>query len=253
MARVSVQACDALRGCSTPLSGLRGRVCGKLDVDCTSPLYTGTTDLAGALEFEVPTEGGGFDGYLELSAATASCTNTALFGEASPLVCGLVPACDPQAPDTRCDVPTHARALRFFNPPITADVPRPMTQSVLSSAALPGIVRATGADFDPATGSLVVTVVDCDGVPAADISYAMSETSGRITQAYMESGVLSARQNATDATGVGAFAGVTPGFTDIVAYNASGVPVGGVGVLTAPSAITYTTLVPIPRGPNRSR
>jgi hypothetical protein len=81
----------------------------------------------------------------------------------------------------------------------------------------------------------------------------MGETSGQITQAYMESGVLSAGRNATDASGVGAFAGVTPGFTDVVAYNAAGVHVGGVGVLMAPFSITYTTLVPKPIGPNRSR
>jgi hypothetical protein len=253
MARVSVQVCDELRGCSTALSGIRGRVCDKLDVNCASPLYTGTTNVAGALEFEVPTDDGGFDGYLELSGPMASCTNADLFGEASPLLCSLLPECDPQAPDTRCDVPTHTRALRFFNPPIVADLPQPVTHWLLPSAALPGIVRATGADFDPATGSLVVTVVDCDGVPAPDISYAMGETSGQITQAYMESGVLSAGRNATDASGVGAFAGVTPGFTDVVAYNAAGVHVGGVGVLMAPFSITYTTLVPKPLGPNRSR
>jgi hypothetical protein len=244
LARVRIQACDALRGCSLPVSGLTGRVCGKLDVDCTNPFYTGTTDGAGALEFDVPTEDSGFDGYLELSAATEMCTNAALFGEASSFLCSLLPECDPESPDARCGVPTHARSFRFFNPPIISDLAEPMRQSMISSAALPGIVRASGATFDPAMGNLIVTAMDCDGVPAPGIHYAMGERPGQVTQLYTESGILTAARNETDATGVGGFAGVPPGFTDVAAYDALGTRIGGVGVFVAPSAITYTVLVP---------
>jgi hypothetical protein len=63
---------------------------------------------------------------------------------------------------------------------------------------------------------------------------------------YMESGVLSAARNATDASGVGGFVGVPPGFVDIEAYNPAGARIGDVGVLAAPFTVTYSGLAPFP-------
>jgi len=239
-ARVRVQACDALRGCSTPLPGLTARLCGKLDVDCVSPFQTGISAPDGMFEFDVPTTGTGFAGYLAVSSATEPC-NSALFGEASPLLCSLVPLCNPEAPDEACLVPLYAPAMLFFNPPITSDVTQPFVLSLLSSAVMPGIVRAAGSDYDPTTGNLLVVARGCDGTPAAGIRYDLGEEQSQLL--YMDSGVLSRARDATDDTGMGAFTGVRPGFASVAAYDGAGERVGAIGVQVAPGTITYATLL----------
>lgn len=247
-ARVRVQVCDALRGCGAAVEGLSARLCGKLDVDCLSPLQADLQSVNGGFDFEVPTMGGGFAGYLEVTSQLESCTSPA-FGAAGPLLCGLAPGCDPLAPDQACDVPLYARALLFFNPPIVQDLPEPAVLSLLSSSALPGIVRAAGSDYDPMTGSLFLVGRGCDGAPAAGLRYGVDNPQGRVTQMYMESGVLNRARDAndvTDITGIGAFTGLPPGFASIEARDASGKRIGAVGVQVAPGTITYTTLVPSP-------
>ncbi|MEO8184284.1 MAG: hypothetical protein ABI895_36145 [Deltaproteobacteria bacterium] len=242
-ARVRVQACDALRGCSTPVPELTARLCAKLDVDCASPLQLGISAVDGLFELDVPTLGMGFAGYLQVTSATELCTSP-VFGGASPLLCSLVPQCNPEAPDDSCRVPLYAPALLFFNPPITSDVPEPLGLSLLSSAAMPGIVRAAGSDYDPTMGNLLVMARGCDGTPAAGIRYDLGEEQSQLTQLYMDSGVLSRARDATDDTGMGAFTGVRPGFASVVAYDGAGQRVGAVGVQVAPGTITYATLLP---------
>jgi hypothetical protein len=244
LAHVRILACDALQGCAIPLAGLRGRVCAKLDADCTNPLFTGVTDAAGGLEFDVPTGRAGFDGFLELVSPTVPCTDPNLFGPASAQVCGLLPGCDPQAPDERCQVAPYARWLQFFNPPIVASFPQPLTLTLISSPALMGLVRASGSDFDPGSGHVLVTALDCDGTPAAGVAYDMRQGAGQVLKMYMESGVLTRARSETDDTGMGGFSFVPPGFVDIAAYNSSGAKVGSVGVVAAPFTLTSTVLVP---------
>lgn len=244
-ARVRVQVCDALRGCGASVPGLSARLCGKLDVDCLSPLQVDIESADGAFNFEVPTLGGGFAGYLEVTSPSESCTSPS-FGAAGPLVCSLAPGCDPLAPDEACEVPLYARALLFFNPPITHDLPEPAVLSLLSSSALPGIVRAAGSEYDPATGSLFLVGRGCDGAPAAGLRYGVDDPQGTVTQMYMASGVLNRGRDATDLTGIGAFTGLAPGFASIEAHDVGGKRIGAVGVQVAPGAITYTTLVPSP-------
>jgi len=227
------------------VTGLTARLCDKLDVDCLNPLQLGVSGSDGAFEFDVPTAGAGFAGYLEVSSALSPCTSP-IFGQASPFVCSLAPDCNPEAPDESCDVPIYARALLFFNPPITSDLSEPVVLSLLSSPALPGIVRAAGSNYDPTMGSLFVVARDCDDTPAAGIRYDLGEDPGQLTQLYMESGILSRARNATDVTGIGAFTGVRPGFASVVAYDSAGARFGAIGVQVAPGTITYVTLVPSP-------
>jgi hypothetical protein len=244
-AHVRVQVCDALRGCAAPVSGLTARLCGKLDVDCLNPLLGPIESVDGGFDLDVPTLSGGFGGYLEVSSASELCTSP-VFGAAGPLVCALASQCDPTAPDESCRVPLYARALLFFNPPIAADLPEPAVLSLLSSSALPGIVRAAGSDYDPTTGSLFLVGRGCDGAPAAGMRYGVDDPGGQVTQMYMDSGVLNRARDATDFTGIGAFTGLPPGFASIEAHDDRGNRIGAVGVQVAPGAITYTTLVPSP-------
>jgi hypothetical protein len=248
-ARVRIQACDALRGCSLPIPGVTARVCAKLDVDCTNPLSTGIADAAGLFEFDVPTDETGFDGFLEVVAPSEPCMIVESSARTSALSCDLLPQCDPENPDARCEVPTHARALWFFNPPIVADWLEPAALSLIPTVALPSILRAAGADFDPMSGIFVLTAMDCDHAPAAGVTYEMPNGSGRSLRLYMEGGVLSGARSATDASGVGGFVGVPPGFADVAAYTPDGALIGGIGVLSAPFTVTYSGLVPTPAAP----
>ncbi len=244
IASMRILACDALRGCSSPIAGLRGRVCDKLDVDCIAPLFTGSTDASGAIDVELPTNESGFDGYLELSAPAELCTNSAVFGEAGAALCQLLPECDPEAPDERCMIPTQLRTLQFFNPPIVATPSEPLEVQVISSAAVLGLTRATRGELNPALGYLSVASVDCEGIRAPGIRYSLGQTAESVRQIYMESGVLSSARGATDSTGVGLFTGVPPGFVDVAAFTEAGLRVGGVGVVAAPMTLTTTALVP---------
>lgn len=241
MARVRVMACDALRNCSGPVTGLTARLCTKIDVDCTTPLFEDLADTGGFFDFDVPTGFMGFDGYLEVSSHAEPCTSPA-FGEAGPLVCGFAPQCNPAAPDASCDVPVYLRFLHFFNPPITADATEPTPITLVPTSGLLNILRTTGGNFDPTGGVVIVTARDCDGTPAAGITYALSDAPATVM--YMDNGILSDARDATDASGIGGFVGVPRGYTNIDAYAASGERIGRVGVQVAPGSITNITLVP---------
>ncbi len=244
VASVQVAACDFISNCTAPVTGLTARVCAKRDVGCTNPLRTDIADRAGLLQFDVSTAGGGFDGYLEVTAPTASCTDTQVFGEAGASLCELAPGCDPAAPDQRCLVPTHARSMLFFNPPIVASVTKPLQLPMMSSAGLPALVQAAGAELDPTTGNLFITAIDCDGAPAAGVTYAITQSQDKVTQLYVDSGVVSDTALQTDSSGVGGFVGVPAGFAEAVGYNADLERIGEVGVQSAPFTMTYVALVP---------
>lgn len=244
-ATVRMQVCDAFGECAVPLSGLSAELCAKVDVGCTRPLDIEIREVDGLLEFEVPIGDDGFDGYLAVSSPSEPCTSPS-FGDASAALCAANPGCDPERPGDSCLVPVYVRALWFFNPPITADAPEPLRLSLLSSAAQPSLAAASGGSFDPSTGSVVVTGFDCDGGRAPGVSYDMRQHVDAVSQWYMANGILTASASQTDATGMGGFVGVPPGFADVEAYNADDERVGAVGVQVSAGTISYASLVPLP-------
>ena len=150
------------------------------------------------------------------------------------------PGCTPD--DDTCRVPAYARALLFFNPPITRELEQAVQLPLIPSTLVPALVQAAGAQFDPELGNLVVTGLDCDDARAAGISYTIRQHPDRVAPLYMTNGILSNSVSETDATGVGGFVGVPPGFVDILAHEGEHGLVGGVGVQVAASAISYATL-----------
>jgi hypothetical protein len=64
---------------------------------------------------------------------------------------------------------------------------------------------------------------------------------------YVNNGVGSGVVTQTDASGIGGFARVPPGFTSAIGYNIDGLPVGQIGVQTTASTLTYATLFPAAR------
>ena len=244
-ARVQVQACDFITNCANPVTGLSARLCAKRDVGCTNPIVTDIHDEKGLLTVEVPTSGTGFDGYLEVTAPSKPCTDET-FGQVGPMLCGLLPGCDLEAPDEACDFATYVRALLFFNPPVTEDLSAPMPLPLLPSAGLPSVVEAAGADLDPTTGNLFITAMDCEGKPAEGVTYGISQHQDKVTQLYVDDGVVSDTSLQTDESGIGGFVGVPPGFAEVVGFNADLEKVGSIGVQAAPFTLTYSALVPSP-------
>jgi hypothetical protein len=242
-ATVKVQVCDALGDCSLSLAGLSGKLCARVDVGCAQPLLSDIAPRDGVLEFPVPLANGGFNGYLAVSSASELCTSPS-FGEASEALCAANPGCNPEQPDDSCRVPLYVSSLLFFDPPVSADIAQPLRLSILSSASHPSLARATGGQFDATKGSLVITSFDCDGARAAGVRYDMRQYGDDVKRWYMTNDILTASASETDATGLGGFMGVPPGFADVEAYNAEEELVGAVGVQIVARSISYASLVP---------
>jgi len=216
-AQVQVAACDFLsESCQTPVTGLRARLCpSNVDVDCAEPLAVDIVDQGGLLSFSVPTGPGGFDGYLEVESATEMCTNPSL-GAQGAVLCGLSPECDPQAPSQACEVPLYARALLFFNPPVFNDTTRPIPLPLLPSAAMPSLSAAAHeTPLDRTTGALFITALDCDGEPAAGVTYRIDRDEDRAAQLYVARGDPTDAVSRTDGSGLGGFVGVPPGIVGV--------------------------------------
>jgi hypothetical protein len=244
-ATVRFQACDFISNCTLPVRGLRARVCDKLDVGCLSPRQIDIHDVGGQVEFAVPTGPRGFDGYLEVSTTVARCNDTSVFGDAARgLLCQLAPECDLTAPSELCDVPVYSPVLWFFNPPVTADIEAPIPLQLYPSASLPLVVDAAGGTLAPGTGAVFATVLDCDGKPAPEVTLQIAEYEDVATPLYFDSGVISNTASETDATGVGGFIRIPPGFVELTAVTRDGVAVAKVGVQANPVFVTYTVLAP---------
>jgi hypothetical protein len=245
-ATVRFQACDFISNCTLPVHGLHARLCDKLDVGCLSPRQFDIRDTGGQVEFSVPTGQRGFDGYLEVSTGLAPCYDSTVFGGAAAgLLCQLVPACNPAAPDPQaCSVPIYSPVLWFFNPPVIADIEAPIPLQLYPSASLPLVLDAAGGSLQPGTGSVFMSIVDCDGKPASGVSLQIAEYADVADALYFDSGVLSNTATETDASGVAGFIHIPPGFVEITGVNREGVPVAKVGVQASPTFVTYTVLAP---------
>jgi hypothetical protein len=246
-ATVRFQACDFISSCTTPVTGLHARLCDKLDIGCNNPRIADIRDRAGLLEVNVPMGPRGFDGYLEVSSAVAPCFDTTAFGNAAEgLLCQLVPDCDRAAPTEACNVPVYSPVMWFFNPPVVADIEQSIPLQLYPTAALPLVLDAAGGELVPGTGSVFMSVIDCDGKPAPGVTLEIAEYEDPAFSLYFDSGVLSNSASQTDASGIGGFIRIPPGFVTVTGYNSEGVPVAKVGVQVNATFATLTVLAPSP-------
>lgn len=251
-ALVRVHTCNFVStNCSSPVTGLKAQLCEKRDVNCAAPLKVDLPDENGEFHFDVPTGGvggPGFEGYLRISAPTELCTNYALFGS-DMLACALAPNCDPTQPDENCRIPTYAPSMLFFNPPVKADVAAPIVVPLIPSAATVSLVEAAGSRIaDPTSGSVFVTVLGCDGRPAAGATIRVSpQPASSVATVYVVDGVISAAASETDSSGIGGLLGVRAGFARVAA-RAGAAPdspeIAAAGIQVAPLTMTYVTLAP---------
>jgi hypothetical protein len=218
-------------------------------VNCASPIRQGISDEGGILNLEVATGGvlgAGFDGYLKVDAPTETCTNTSVFGEAAPALCTLALGCDPDQLSSKCQMPTFAPAMLFFNPAVRASSTTPLVLPLLPTSAVLSILGAAGTEgLDPTTGFLFVTILDCDGTPAANATVSV-DSPETVNKLYIDHGVISASAQKTDVSGLAGVSNVPPGFIKVSAFSSDALPVrlGEVGVQIAPFTITYATIMP---------
>jgi hypothetical protein len=244
-ARVRFRVCDFISNCTLPVTGLEVRLCDKLDIGCINPRLSGIRDKNGLIELEVPTGPRGFDGYVQVATAVAPCFDTQVFGAAAEgLLCQLAPECDPSQPSAACNVPIYSPAMWFFNPPIVADLEEPISLQLYPTAALPLVLDAAGGDLVPGTGSVFMTVVDCDGQPAPGVTLEIAEYEDVAAPLYFDSGVLSNTASQTDSAGIGGFIRIPPGFVEITGVDSEGVPMAKVGLQASAGFVTLTVLAP---------
>jgi hypothetical protein len=227
--------------CSTAVKGVTAKLCNKLDVTCMKPVKQSIKDVDGDLTFEVPTRGSlgdGFDGYLMVDGPRADCTKT------PDLVSCLL--CNPAAPDEKCQVPIYITALLFFNPPITQDSAEPIVLPLIQNAEAVRLVLAAGAGMvDPTLGSVFATILDCNGQPAAGMTFGTSKNKVQYATLFEVNGVVTTGASATDSSGVGGLLGVPEGFATVSAYPAGTTrEVASIGVQIVPGTVTYVTLIP---------
>jgi hypothetical protein len=251
LASVQVQACDFYDRCATAVTGLTARLCQAVDVDCTNPVAVDIVDVGGLLAFDVPTGVRGFVGYLEVTSPTDLCTSSA-FGDLAGAICDLADErCNRDAPDDFCRLPTYARAMLFFNPPIFNDVPQVMQLPLISAKAMPAMLEAAGAQLNPSTGNLFITALDCDGRPAAGVTYTIGNFQDRVTQLYLHNSFPDRTDLQTDSSGVGGFLGVPAGqYVQVSGFNSNVESVGEIGLATRPFSMSYGLLTPLAPPPS---
>jgi hypothetical protein len=252
-ATVQVQACNFVStNCSAPVTGLTAQLCNKRDVNCSTPIQSDIRDNNGTFTVEVNTGGplgAGFDGYLKIKSADDLCTNAEVFGPAAPALCAFAPLCDQKMVDDKCKMPVFAPSMVFFNPPIVDDARQPILLPLVPTAAVQPILQAAGGVFDPSTGFIFITALDCDGLPVPGVNYDISKDDTNITELYIDSGVVTKAAMQTDASGLGGFLGVSAGFAEVVGFTGAEPMrrrIGGIGVQVAPFTISYSALVPQP-------
>lgn len=250
-ATVRVQPCNFITDCTTNVTGLTAQLCDKRDVGCLTPRLVGLTQTDGEFRFDVPTAGDGFSGYLLIDSPVASCTDPAAFGNvAGKALCDLVaPTCNPAAPDARCYTKLYAPSMLFFNPPVVKDAATALPLQMFPISGLPTVIAAAGIQVDPAAGNLFIQAVDCDGRPAAGVTYQIQPYATEVSPLFVDHGIVSSVATQTDASGVGGFVRVPPGFVSVTGYRADGTAIGGIGVQSLSSVLTYTTLTPAVTAP----
>jgi len=189
-----------------PLPGLRARLCRKLDVECSDPIYDeAVTADDGKVTLLAPS---GFDGYARFESAET------------------------------------ANLLYFFNPPVTRELPE-ASLSIGGPAVMTLLALQAGVQQQSDRGVLLISTRDCNGEVAPGVVLQANVKDGGGTAFYSEQNLPSGTATQTDAAGYGGLLNAKPGsitFTGTVA--STGLVFGHVTVLAQPQTLTYGSVVP---------
>lgn len=191
---------------ASPLSGVSGRLCNKLDLNCDQPQSEpAVSDDDGVLTFDVTNT---FNGYVSLS---------------------------------RSDI---LPGLYFFNPQVDRDRDIP-SAPLVTPAQASGLTAVFGGQQQPDLGLILLTTYDCSGRAATGVSFASENGDTSTVLFYIVGGLPNAKETATDGTGYGGFTNMPPG-TVVVrgTLAATGSEIGTISLLSKAGAITYSRIVP---------
>ncbi len=192
-----------------PISGVTANLCRKLDVACTDPQGPSVvSDATGLVAFDVPAA---FTGYVSLQEGAA-----------------IMPG------------------LYFFNPAVNSDLDVPSVQ-LASPGIASALIKGLGAKQDANDGIMLLSVVDCTGTNAADVtmSFTQSADASASVSFYSVGGLPNATVTMTDTSGYGGAVNVAPGNVAVTAKRSDGRTIGTYSLFVNPGTITYSKLVPV--------
>lgn len=198
-------------GSPAPVVGAQVKACGKVDIDCSSPVApAATTDAQGHATFDLPVTEllGGFNGLFLITAPGY--------------------------------VPTQA----FYNPPLAGDQTLP-TSPILRDIEFAGATSALGVTPDPERGHIILVIQDCElnAIPGATIE--VSSADAKATLGYFQGGFPTQSAIATDGAGLAGAFNLPPGSVSATAIL-GGKPVGRGQALIKKGTITLLSVVPSP-------
>jgi hypothetical protein len=198
--------------------GLDVKACGRLDVDCTTPLAAGTTDVDGYVNLTVPKN---FSGFLQMIAAPAD---------------GIMPSIGLILPPQETSDPPDA------------SIAAAVSVHLITKAAFDGLLLQINKTADPAQGHLFGLAVDCTGQPAAKVAVHADTISPQTIAYYTAStGIPSTTAQETASAGEAGFINLPPGTETITATsNQVMKKLGDYSALIRAGTITYLPMPPAP-------
>ena len=193
----------------SPLPGIQGHFCRKLDVTCENPVGTVVADSAGVITAQIEA---GFDGYLELT--------------------------DPNS--------KISPSLYFLTPPAAGDLELPSVPLANPFIAAGIVKSAGGTTWLSDRGLVLLNAFDCSGNAAADISFSVGGTAAPDSFIFYVVGTLpTANVAATDTSGYGGLVNMPEGVTTISALLApSARKVSKISILVRRGYISYSRVTP---------
>lgn len=200
----------------TPIAGATAQVCKKIDVDCTMPTATSTTDANGNVTFDIDKS---FSGYVQFQKGT-----------------DIVPG------------------LYFFNPPPDQDMDMVSVQ-IVTPGIVAALTKTLMSTQLMQNGLTLINTLDCNGKGAAGISIT-AEGLDKLdldggpppTTFYSVGGLPNAGATETDSSGFGGFVNLPPGTLAVKGMvNGTRYQLQEISILIRANAITYARLVPLGR------
>jgi len=187
------------------VSGATLKVCRKLDVDCSSPVTTATSDDTGAATLSVD---GSSAGYLEVGA------------------------------------PGYLSTLFFFNPPIAGDRVVPSIP-LSTSAAHKAVLQSLGLAPSDNRGTIILATFDCTGKPIADVVYRIANQDPGAKTFYYVDGLPSIAALATTSSGYGGIANVPSGAVTLESTAQKGaLKLPSISLVVRGGNLAFSTVVP---------
>jgi len=192
----------------TGLSGVSVLACSAIDLPCSTPLTSGTTDASGIVTLAIPANAQGFSGHLELSGN------------------GIMPE------------------LYFFDYNLTVPSSS-LVVDVFSPSTFAALVGTTNVTVDPTHGSILLAAFDCALDPAPNVVISATGTDAESRILYVANGMLSTTATSTNQSGTALIVDVPHGQVTVTARApAAGQVSAETSVTVRAGATTYVGLYP---------